>query len=91
MKFTEEINFACVVKEMLRDDLLWLFGHLYTNFIHFHAMDYYFGSPREGVPHGTKLIKMAKIKCVNQVVSLEICMGDPITTPPCPLSVKLAK
>ena len=63
-------------KGMLPDDLLWLTQHIYTNFTQFDVLDYFLGSLREDVPHRVKLVKMAKIKkCVNQVVSLEICTG----------------
>ena len=62
MEITEEIDLACEVKEMIIDDVVWFSGSFGTNFIHFHALGYYFGFLRETVPHREKLVKMAKIK-----------------------------
>ena len=62
MEITEEIDLACVVKEMIIDNVFCLSKSFGTSFIHFHALDYYFGSLREDVPHRAKLVKMAKIK-----------------------------
>ena len=55
-------------KGMLPNDWLLLSRHIYTSFIQFDVVKFFFGSLREDVPHRAKLAKMAKmakIKCVN--------------------------
>ena len=46
MDIIEEIDLACVVKEMIIDDVFWLSRSFGISFIHFHARDYYFVSLR---------------------------------------------
>ena len=76
---------------MLPNYLLWLFGHIYTSFIQFDVLDYVLGSHKENIPHREKLAKMVKIKVCKSSCIFKKCMGGPLMTPPCPLSVKIAK
>ena len=72
---------------MIPDDLLWLSGHIYTNFIQFEVPDYFLGSRREKVPYRAKLTKMAKIKvCKSSCIFRNLYGGgqnDPPMYPKC--------
>ena len=76
---------------MIINDVFWLSKSFGTSFIHFHALDYYFGSLREDIPQRAKFVKMAKIKVCKSSCIFRNMYGGPLNDPPCPLSVKLAK